>query len=254
MTLAPLPVEHASQCGPQLTALIAYLTVVCRMPRLVVQRFLEGALQIPISLGSTQKAWEDTSAAVPAPYAALEAALAHEAVVNADETGHRTNGEKRWLWTFVAHTFVRYRIAASRGSDVLQTVLGETFAGVLGTIAPSVGSRGDSYDSSNRSLASSKRRVIQRKGPWRTLEAVEFATLTWVDWFNTRRLLSPIGYVPPAEYEAHYYNELATRGDARRQLNPDHELDATADERLQDVLRPLDNDVRITERTASNSL
>ena len=58
-----------------MTALIAYLTVVCRMPRLVVQRFLEGALQIPISLGSTQHAWEEASAAVAAPYAELEAAL-----------------------------------------------------------------------------------------------------------------------------------------------------------------------------------
>jgi transposase len=102
------------------------------MPRLVVQRFLEGALQIPISLGSTQNAWEETSAAVAAPYAELEAALPHEPVVNADETGHRTNGDKRWLWTFVAGTFVFYRIAASRGSDVLQMVLGKTFAGITG--------------------------------------------------------------------------------------------------------------------------
>ena len=53
-----------------------------------------------------------------------------------------------------------------------------------------------------------KTEVIQRKGPWRHLEAVEFATLTWVDWFNTRRLLEPIGYVPPAEYEARYYEQL----------------------------------------------
>jgi putative transposase len=73
-------------------------------------------------------------------------------------------------------------------------------------IAPSVGSRGDSYDNA---LAESiiglfKTEVIQRKGPWRHVEAVEFATLTWVDWFNTRRLLEPIGYVPPAEYEARY--------------------------------------------------
>ena len=133
ITVAPLPDEHANQFGPQLTALIAYLTVVCRMPRLVVQRFLEGALQIPISLGSTQHAWEETSVAVAAPYAELEAALPHEAVVNADETGHRTNGEKRWLWTFVARTFVVYRIAASRGSDVLRLVLGETFPGILGS-------------------------------------------------------------------------------------------------------------------------
>ena len=132
-TLAALPEDGVGQFGPQLTALIAYLTVVCRLPRLVVQRFLEGALQIPISLGSTQKAWEEASAAVAAPYAELEVALRHEAVLNADETGHRTNAEKRWLWTFVARTFVVYRIAASRGSDVLQMVLGETFAGILGS-------------------------------------------------------------------------------------------------------------------------
>ena len=78
-------------------------------------------------------------------------------------------------------------------------------------IAPSVGSRGDSYDNA---LAESviglfKAEVIRRKGPWRTLEAVEFATLAWVDWFNHRRLLEPLGYVPPAEYEAEYYAQAA---------------------------------------------
>ena len=76
-------------------------------------------------------------------------------------------------------------------------------------IAPSVGSRGDSYDNA---LAESviglyKTEVIQRRGPWRSLEAVELATLDWVDWFNTRRLLEPIGYVPPAEFEARYYQQ-----------------------------------------------
>jgi transposase InsO family protein len=77
-------------------------------------------------------------------------------------------------------------------------------------IAPSVGSRGDSYDNA---LAESviglfKTELIQRKGPWRHVDAVEFATLEWVDWFNTRRLLEPIGYVPPAEYEARYDEQL----------------------------------------------
>ncbi len=76
-------------------------------------------------------------------------------------------------------------------------------------IAPSVGSRGDSYDNA---LAESviglfKTEVIRCNGPWRHLEAVEFATLDWVDWFNHRRLLEPIGYVPPAEYEARYYEQ-----------------------------------------------
>ena len=78
-------------------------------------------------------------------------------------------------------------------------------------IEPSVGSRGDAYDNA---LAESviglfKTEVIRRRGPWRSLEAVEFATLEWVDWFNHRRLLEPIGYVPPAEYEARYYEQAA---------------------------------------------
>lgn len=132
-TVAPLPEELAGQFGPQLTALIAYLTVVCRLPRLVVQRLLEGALQIPISLGSTQHAWEETSAAVAAPYEELQAALAQQPVVNGDETGHRTNGAKRWLWTLVAPTFVFYTITTSRGAEVLRRLLGAAFAGVLGS-------------------------------------------------------------------------------------------------------------------------
>ena len=74
-------------------------------------------------------------------------------------------------------------------------------------IDPSVGSIGDSYDNA---LAESviglyKTEVIRRRGPWRHLEAVEFATLEWVDWFNHRRLLAPIGHVPPAECEQQYY-------------------------------------------------
>jgi len=78
-------------------------------------------------------------------------------------------------------------------------------------VAPSVGSRGDSYDNA---LAESviglyKTELIRRRGPWRSLEDVEFATLTWIDWFNTRRLLEPIGYMPPAEYEAKYYQKQA---------------------------------------------
>jgi len=78
-------------------------------------------------------------------------------------------------------------------------------------LEPSVGSRGDAYDNA---LAESviglfKTEVIRLKGPWRHLEAVEFATLEWVDWFNHRRLLEPIGDMPPAEYEARYYEQAA---------------------------------------------
>jgi transposase InsO family protein len=53
-----------------------------------------------------------------------------------------------------------------------------------------------------------KAEVIHRRGPWRSLEAVEYATLEWVHWFNNRRLLEPIGHVPPAEAEAAYYATL----------------------------------------------
>jgi transposase InsO family protein len=75
----------------------------------------------------------------------------------------------------------------------------------------SVGSRGDAFDNAlaETVIGLFTTEVIRPRGPWRSLEAVEFATLAWVDWFNTRRLLEPIGYVPPAEYEARYYQQAA---------------------------------------------
>ena len=77
-------------------------------------------------------------------------------------------------------------------------------------LVPSVGSVGDSYDNALAETINGlyKAEVIHRRGPWRTLQAVEYATLEWVDWFNNRRLLEPIGNVPPAEAEAAYYREL----------------------------------------------
>ena len=76
-------------------------------------------------------------------------------------------------------------------------------------IRPSVGSSGDSYDNA---LAESiiglfKTEIIRRRGPWKSIEAVEYAVLQWVDWFNHRRLLEPIGDVPPAEFEQAYYRQ-----------------------------------------------
>jgi len=78
-------------------------------------------------------------------------------------------------------------------------------------IEPSVGSVGDSYDNALAETINGlyKTEVIYRRGPWRSFEAVEFATLEWVDWFNNRRLLEPIGNIPPAEAEAAYYAQLA---------------------------------------------
>jgi transposase InsO family protein len=77
-------------------------------------------------------------------------------------------------------------------------------------IEPSVGSVGDSYDNALAETINGlyKTEVIHRRGPWRSCEAVEFATLEWVDWFNNRRLLEPIGNIPPAEAEERYYAQL----------------------------------------------
>jgi putative transposase len=77
-------------------------------------------------------------------------------------------------------------------------------------IEPSVGSVGDSYDNALAETINGlyKAEVIHRRGSWRSFEAVEFATLEWVDWFNNRRLLGPIGNRPPAEAEAAYYAQL----------------------------------------------
>ena len=81
-------------------------------------------------------------------------------------------------------------------------------------IEASVGSVGDSYDNALAETVNGlfKAEVIHRRGPWRSFEAVEYATLEWVDWFNNRRLLEPIGDIPPAEAEANYYAML---GDTR---------------------------------------
>ena len=77
-------------------------------------------------------------------------------------------------------------------------------------IEPSVGTVGDSYDNAlaETIIGLFKTEVIRRRGPWRSLEAVEYATLEWVDWFNNRRLLEPIGNIPPAEAEANYYAQI----------------------------------------------
>jgi transposase InsO family protein len=80
-------------------------------------------------------------------------------------------------------------------------------------IEPSPGSRGDSYDNA---LAESinglyKAELIHRKAPWKTKASVELATLEWVSWFNHHQLLEPVGYIPPAEAEANYYQQLAQK-------------------------------------------
>jgi putative transposase len=99
---------------------------------------------------------------------------------------------------------------SDRGSQYIAIKYTERLA--KAGIEPSVGSVGDSYDNALAETINGlyKAELIHKRGPWRSFEAVELATLTWVDWFNNRRLLEPIGNIPPAEAEARYYAMLET--------------------------------------------
>ena len=101
---------------------------------------------------------------------------------------------------FVTDVFARrivgWRVARTKRTDLV--------------LESSVGSVGDSYDNALAETINGlyKTEVIHKRGPWRTVDEVEYATLEWVDWFNNRRLLEPIGNIPPAELEMAYYHQL----------------------------------------------
>lgn len=96
---------------------------------------------------------------------------------------------------------------SDRGVQYLSIVYTERLADA-GAVT-SVGSRGDSYDNAMAEtiIGLYKTEQIHRLGPWKGVDDVEFATLEWVDWFNNRRLLEPIGDIPPAEFEANYWKK-----------------------------------------------
>ena len=99
---------------------------------------------------------------------------------------------------------------SDRGSQYLSIRYRERLAEAK--IEPSVGSRGDRYDNALVETTNGlyKAELIHRRAPWKTKQAVEVATLEWVAWFNHRRLMEPLGYIPPAEAEANYYKQLRT--------------------------------------------
>jgi len=100
---------------------------------------------------------------------------------------------------------------SDRGSQYVSMRYSERLAEA--GIEPSVGSKGDSYDNALAETINGlyKAELIHRQAPWKTLEAVELATLGWVSWFNQHRLLEPIGYIPPREAEVNYYRQLETQ-------------------------------------------
>ena len=102
---------------------------------------------------------------------------------------------------------------SDRGSQYVSIRYSERLAEA--GVEPSVGSKGDSYDNALAETINGlyKAEVIHRR-TWKTREAVELATLTWVSWFNNHRLMGPLGYIPPAQAEANYYRQLAEQSAA----------------------------------------
>lgn len=106
-------------------------------------------------------------------------------------------------WFIIAIAGRRADSTGCRNASQTEACDGDQEAG----IEPSVGSVGDSYDNALAETINGlyKAEVIHRREPWRSFEAIEYATLKWVDWFNHRRLLEPIGNITPAEAEEQYY-------------------------------------------------
>jgi transposase len=131
---APLPrhIEKGGLLGPHLTALVAYLKGACHASFSTVRKFFRDVLQLPISRGYLAKVIDKVTEVLEQPYAELLRLLPEERIVNADETGHKLNGEQWWTWCFRAELYVLYHIDAHRSGDVLMQVLGEDFDGVLG--------------------------------------------------------------------------------------------------------------------------
>ncbi len=107
------------------------MTVKCRLPRRAVEAMQSDLLGIGISLGRTQKAWQEVSQAGDGSVGEFQQRLAHPAVLNMVETSWRTNGAKRWIWALVASQFVYYTVALHRNTAVLISLLAAVFQGIV---------------------------------------------------------------------------------------------------------------------------
>ena len=131
---APLPkaVKTGQLVGPELTALVAYLKGSCHASFSTIRKYLRDVMGVTLSRGHLRKLVGKVSDALEASHQELVAALRSASVLNVDETGHKENGKRLWTWCFRAEDFTVFRIAESRGSDVLFDVLGAEFDGVIG--------------------------------------------------------------------------------------------------------------------------
>ncbi len=120
-----------SGTGENLQALIAYLTIEGKLSRRILQSILAHVFHVPLALGALQNRLEDTTHILLPVCNELENKLTNQQVLNIDETGHPHNKTLAWLWVFATNTFAFFTIRASRGSQVIRSVLGELFDGII---------------------------------------------------------------------------------------------------------------------------
>jgi len=131
-TRLPDAVAKTGLFGPRLTALVAFMKGVCHASFSTIRRFLRDVVGVTVSRGYLVKVIAKTSASLAGCYSELLERLPGEASLNVDETGHKENRAKFWTWCFRAQLYTLFRIAPSRGSEVLVDMLGAEFNGVLG--------------------------------------------------------------------------------------------------------------------------
>src|SRR3954454_17856322 len=131
---APLPpgIARGGLVGPSLTALIAYLKGACHASYSTVRTFLRDVVGVTISRGELARIIAKVSRALERPYQELLDDLPAQARLNVDETGHKQNGDRQWVWCFRAGLYTLFKIDPTRSADVLIDVLGAEFDGVLG--------------------------------------------------------------------------------------------------------------------------
>jgi transposase len=128
----PSHIEEGGLVGLELTALIAFLKGACHASFSTIRTFLRDVVGVRISRGQLSKILAKVSAALERPYEELLLLLPGEAVVNADETGHKDSGQRWWTWCFRAELYTLYHLDAHRSADVLMDILGREFQGILG--------------------------------------------------------------------------------------------------------------------------
>lgn len=128
----PQSVVRAGLFGPRLTSLTAYLKGRIHASYSGIRDFLQDVVNVQVSRGYVAKLLRKAGQALGAPYGQLIALLPQQAQLHSDETGHKNNGQRYWIWCFRAARFVVFKIDPSRGAEVLIRVLGEDFRGILG--------------------------------------------------------------------------------------------------------------------------